>query len=135
MLRFADVCRLGVVVTAAAGGHFTVEALEPRNLRLLGEGERHVVLRGTSLAVRFTFAADLALGAASMAFRVRDATTGRPLDLVQASLEVLPQQQGLRLKATTSVRAAQEAQEREMDLDVCGERLDMEFWDCGGSSG
>ena len=124
MLRFADVCRMGVVVTSLSGGRFTVEAEDLQNLRLLDATQQHVVLRGTSMAVRFTFAADVALGRASVAFRVRDAQGGT-LDLVQASVQVLRQQQGLRIKATTSVRAAQEAPESVLCMNRPGGSVDV----------
>ncbi|CAK8986322.1 unnamed protein product [Durusdinium trenchii] len=107
MLRFADVCRMGIAIEATSGESprsLVVEALELQNLRLLDEGQQAVTMLGTSTEVRFTFAADLAVGPASVIFSIKD-VDGATLDLVEATVKVEEQQQGLRIASTTSIQA------------------------------
>eukprot|EP00434_Breviolum_minutum_P002218 symbB.v1.2.001952.t1/scaffold55.1/size374282/34 len=99
MLRFGDVCRMGVAVQATAAisapNPLVIEVVEPHNLHLLDKDTQALTMTGTSAEVRFTFAADIALGSASDSF-------DEILDMVEATIEVEEQQQGVRMASTAS---------------------------------
>jgi len=109
MLRFGDVCRMGVAVQATAAGRqapnpLVIEVVEPHNLHLLDKDTQALTMTGTSAEVRFTFAADIALGSASVIFKLKD-SFDEILDMVEATIEVEEQQQGLRMASTASIQA------------------------------
>eukprot|EP00931_Biecheleriopsis_adriatica_P007030 TRINITY_DN108356_c0_g1_i1.p1 TRINITY_DN108356_c0_g1~~TRINITY_DN108356_c0_g1_i1.p1 ORF type:complete len:2406 (-),score=479.44 TRINITY_DN108356_c0_g1_i1:8-6664(-) len=105
MVRFTDVCRIGVMVQAAKiPTSIRVSAEDAKNLRLLDEAEHPITMSSTSAEVRFTFAADMALGPASVIFKVKDAM-GTLLDQVEAHVDVEAQQQAIRIATTSSIIA------------------------------
>ncbi|CAE7229083.1 Snapc3, partial [Symbiodinium natans] len=111
VLRFMDVCRMGVSIQAAIddiGGPsrpLLVEAVNVQNLRLLEKAEQTITMTSTSTEVRFTFASDVSVGPAYVVFNIKDAFSNSTLDAVAANIDVEVQQQGLRMASTTSIRA------------------------------
>ncbi|CAE7283707.1 Snapc3, partial [Symbiodinium pilosum] len=108
ILRFLDVCRMGVAIQAVNGEAprpLVVEAVNVQNLRVLDEAEQAITMTSTSTEVRFTFASDVAVGPAYIVFNIKDAETKAVLDSVAANVNVEVQQQGLRMASTTSIRA------------------------------
>ncbi|CAE7212115.1 Snapc3, partial [Symbiodinium sp. CCMP2592] len=108
ILRFMDVCRMGVSVQAVDGESsrpFLVEAVKVQNLRLLDEASQMVTMTSTSAEVRFTFASDISVGPAYVVFNIKDAETKAVLDSVAANIDVEVQQQGFRMASTTTIRA------------------------------
>ncbi|CAJ1435610.1 unnamed protein product [Effrenium voratum] len=108
VLRFTDVCRMGVsveVATSELPRSLVVEAVDLSNLRVLGKAKQAITVLGTSTEVRFTFAADLGVGPASVIFTIKDASGETLLDSVQATVDVEMQQQALHLSSTTSIKA------------------------------
>ncbi|CAE8724290.1 unnamed protein product [Polarella glacialis] len=106
VLRYADVCRMGVVIEAEAsekGRKVTVTSKDLKNLRLLGAAEQTVLIAGTSTEVRFTVAAD-GLGDASVVFEIKD-ERGQLLDAVLATVGVKAQQEAMHVASTTSLLA------------------------------
>ena len=109
ILRFLDVCRMGVSIQAAMVGETSrallVEAVNVQNLRLLDKAEQPITMTSTSTEVRFTFASDVSVGPAYVVFNIKDARTKSVLDAVAAHIDVEVQQQGVRMASTTSIRA------------------------------